>query len=513
MAWTEPTTDLQKRNFSKLAPLRKLFGWLVWALLAIWAIVDLKGFLQLFTNNLSGVGSLSDYQLPITLGILAVLHITLYTTCKTYWFCKLDDKFAETPEEKASAAKTEASLVIPIIVTAIMLFASQRGSHAIFQGMVPVATIETTDATDAAKLAKRTEEKKALDADLATLETLYADRERTSKKPHLDAIARHRRSIANLKWDEKARRSTLLGLIRSEEKAMSDATTKILKQKDTEQQAAMDRYTAAVAMIDSSHKAAVIRIEADNRLEETAEKVGTAEAHWYSWIVSPLLAALFWFTIYQWVKISLQCGIRPRYAFSEFEKSGGPASWVWVAITDAFKRQAFRFSAWLHALLSTGTKELVLMDGQVTFKAPDEAKPSDPTPPQGSGSGPDNIRPIRPAFKLRKSADSGGKSAINNSSANPVITGSPTHYNLTVISDAQKRIMDIIITIRPEFSNYNNPQHRKTTVLKRLAGKFLAIDGIVEKYTPELIGEATMNAIEHERNKYLALPGVKEAAA
>lgn len=73
--------------------------------------------------------------------------------------------------------------------------------------------------------------------------------------------------------------------------------------------------------------------------------------------------------------------------------------------------------------------------------------------------------------------------------------------------------MDIIITVRPEFSNYNNPNHRKATVLSRLERKFQNIDAIIEKHTAKMIGEPTIKAVEAERIKYLALTREKEVAA
>lgn len=73
--------------------------------------------------------------------------------------------------------------------------------------------------------------------------------------------------------------------------------------------------------------------------------------------------------------------------------------------------------------------------------------------------------------------------------------------------------MDVIITIRPEFSNYNNPNHRKATVIARLERKFQKIDAIIEKHTAKMIGEPTIQAVEAERTKYLALPREKEAVA
>lgn len=74
--------------------------------------------------------------------------------------------------------------------------------------------------------------------------------------------------------------------------------------------------------------------------------------------------------------------------------------------------------------------------------------------------------------------------------------------------------MDIIINIRPEFSNYNNPNHRKETVLSRLAKKFGDIDRIIFEHTAERIGKPTIEAVDRERAKYTAiLENKKEAAA
>jgi len=507
MSWTEPTTPRQKAYFSKHAPERKLFGWFLWALLGIWAIADFYGFQMLFTEHLP---ALEQFKNIVTVAILLVLHYSLYITAKTYWFATLDDGLAETAEEKAQAAKTDATPWIPITITLLMLFASREGSKALLQSMAPVATITTTTGADTDKAQKLESEKKALDHDLAAIEALYSEQIKAAEKPHRDAIARLTRSRNNTRWDDKARRSTLLTEIRKEEKLRDEAGTVLLAEKAVKQQNTMNRYESAVTLIQGSHTTAVKSIESVNERELEAEAQGKAAANRYSWLISVLLAGLFWGTCYRWVKINLKSGIRPKYEFTEFDKNGGSWALLKLAVGDAFKRQAFRFSVWVHTTLSTGARELPRMDGRVNFVDPDDGQDDDDFngSPILPTDGKDNIRrlngrPVPPS-----------QSALNNSGSDAVITGHYKDYSPTVINSAQKEIMDIIITIRPEFSNFKNPDHKPITVWNRLERKFAKIDEIIARYTPELIGAPTIEAVNHERAKWMALenPNLKKAA-
>lgn len=483
MSWTEPTTKLQLAYFSKHAPERKLFGWFLWALLGIWAIADFYGFQMLFTEHLP---ALEQFKNVVTVAILLVLHYSLYITAKTYWFAALDDGLAETDEEKVQAAKTDATPWIPITITLLMLFASREGSKALLQSMAPVATITATTGADNEKSEKLESEKRALDHDLAAIESLYADQIKAAEKPHRDAITRLTRSRNNTPWNEKARRATLLAEIRKEEKLRDDAGTALLAEKGVKQQNAMGRYEAAVTLIQGSHTTAVKSIESVNKRELVAEEQGKAVANRYSWLISVLLAALFWGTCYRWVKINLKSGIRPNYTFTEFDKNGGSWALLKLAVQDAFKRQSFRFSVWLHATLSRGARELPKMDGRINFVDPDENETGDdfdgsPTLPTGSDE--DNIRQM---YVQRRHESPKSKDTAVTSDR---VTG--TDAVITVVYDKSKaRLQKLLQLIQAYHGNWGKDDGGKTsTITEKLAKHWAEAHAIVESTPAEVLGE------------------------
>ncbi len=475
MTWSEPTTDRQKVYFSKHAPERKLFSWFLWALLGIWAIADFYGFQMLFTEHLP---ALDRFKNIVTVAILLVLHYSLYITAKTYWFATLDDGLAETAEEKAQAAKTDATPWIPLTITLLMLFASREGSKALLQSMAPVATIATTTGADTDKALKLESEKKALDHDIAAIEALYSEQIKAAEKPHRDAITRLTRSRNNTPWNDKARRSTLLTQIRKEEKLRDEAGTALLAEKGVKQQNTMDRYEAAVTLIQGSHTTAVKSIESANALGLKAEADGKAAANRYSWLISVLLAALFWGTCYRWVKINLQSGIRPDYKFTEFDKNGGSWALLKIAVSDAAKRQAYRLSVWLHATLSTGARELPKMDGRVSFTDPDDF---DHTPTLPDDDDRDNIRHLNGHHHHH--INGSDKKALENKA---VITGStPVITNTEVIhTDRKARLAQLLNLILSYHSKWNNPQGGANATISTWLAKLWGEAHEIVKDTP-----------------------------
>lgn len=478
MSWTEPTTQKQKDYFSKHAPERKLFGWFLWALLGIWAIADYCGFQMLFTEHLP---ALERFKSIVTVAILLILHYSLFITTKTYWFATLDDKLAETEAEKAEAAKTDATPWIALAITLLMLFASREGSKAILSSMAPVATIATTSGADTDKSKKLESEKKMVDGDLAAIEALYSDRIKAAEKPHRDAIARYRRSLDNTPWNNKAKRATLLNQIKKEEKLRDEAGISLLAEKGVKQQNTMDRYESSVTLITTSHNSEVRSIESANALELQAEAQGKAAANRYSWLISVLLAGLFWGTCYRWAKINLKSGIRPKYTFTEFDKNGGSWALLKLAVGDAIKRQMFRFAGWLHRFLSKGTRELTVMDGRVNFVDPDDGQDDDdfngsPTLPDGDHD--DNVRRLYARRHDRKNATN----AVVITAETPVIT--------TVHSDRKARLAELLQLIQAYHGKWRNPQGgTNSNIINWLVKLWQETDAIVCDTPAEVLGE------------------------
>jgi hypothetical protein len=497
MGWSEPTTSEQIRYFNKHAAERKLFGWFLWAILAIWAIADFYGFKMLFTESLPP--ALEWLKIPATIAILIALHLSLYTTATTFFFDKLD-----------SNEKTDSTIWIPLAITVLMLFASREGSKAILQSMAPKASIATTTTVDQDKSAKLTAEKQNLDGDLAALDALYTDRVKSAAQPHKDAIARHRRSLNALKWDEKARRSTLLSNIRKEEEAMSAATARLLAEKSEKQELTMKRYEDAVALVTGSHTSAVQSIESANRLEVEAEETGRMAANRYSWLISILLAGLFWAVSYRWVAINVQSGIIPEYEFTEFDKAGGPASWLQTAVADAWRRQMFRFSVWLHATLSSGARDLKKLDGRVAFNDPGDFDHT-PTLPDGSD---DEGHKVKRMYARHDTPAQIGSELQHI----PVTVTNETLVITKEYTDAKAELARLLQRIQIYHSKWKSDVGATATIINNLIEDWAAATRIVTSTPDEVLGEQVerfhrVADLEYEMLKTPRAKDVKKEAA
>lgn len=374
MHWTEPTTNEERRYFSKHANERKLFAWFMAALLLLWGVADFYGFRLLLTNAFSTIAALSALTVPVTLFALVALHYGLYTTATTYFYDKMDQD-----------ERTDSTIIIPLLITALMLFASREGSHAILSSMAHVAELENTESADRYQREMYQEATSQWEKGKKMIEATYADRIAAARKPHQDKISRLEKSLWATAADNKARRSLLRSQIRAEEEKRDLATAALSQEKADKLAALLQQHDAQRAGIESQHGATVATIQEKNKLEREKELAATTAAKRYSWIISALLALLFWLTAYRYVRINVMSGIVPVYTFTELDQRGGVFTWFKTAILDAFRRQAYRLAVLLHRLLSRGTSNLRSFDGRIMFQEDDYHDPKQPPTPPNNG--------------------------------------------------------------------------------------------------------------------------------
>lgn len=485
--WTEPTTDEQKRYFAKKGRLlnkyRSAIKWhsVLWLLFAFFGI-------RLGIAHLTEAMSLPTW-LPGLLAFLLVVYVHDLLNESTENFCF--DKLDNDPE-------TNSSFWVPAMLILIVFFAERWGMQYLGEAYGYKAKAESVEPhTNTYTL------------QLAT----YRNVDHSAKSAALP----YRSIINDLKRREIAQKKKFTTLISKEQKRLDDAVAKVEQNRTKALSDAKADFEADKREAKGLKEVGITTVTAYNSKEMAKQSSSEAVTLWGSWIIAIGFVLVYVGLNWRMASMGSKAGVRPIHSVTPLDKYGGIGGWFLVTFKDIFRRQAVTMAAFIHRKGTAGTQILSDLDttlafGQSQYNTPSPTPP--PSHPDNGGGG--NIRPLRPPFKLGgKRGANNTKSIASNNAENPVITASNNDYNPTVIGNAQKDIMELIYKIRPEFSNYTNPQHKQTTVLKRFAAKFALIDEIVEKYTPELIGEATMAAIRHQRTKYEALPvpTQKEAAA
>lgn len=89
-----------------------------------------------------------------------------------------------------------------------------------------------------------------------------------------------------------------------------------------------------------------------------------------------------------------------------------------------------------------------------------------------------------------------------------MITGVTDDFNwdkaqpVTVISDAQLQIDDLIKKIRPDISNLRNGNGKWSTIRQRIESRFEEIENITGEHGREKLGAVIIDRVEAARRQY-----------
>jgi hypothetical protein len=356
MLWSEPLTNSQLEYYRKHASERGLYSWFLFVILFTWAIVDFFGFKMLLTDGFETIDSVSVSKLTsiLTSIILIAFHYGLYITTTTFYYDKLDED-----------TNTDSSIIIPVILTVFMLFASREGSKKILTHLGHKAEIKTSVQADTYRADKIKQESDAYAVNVQAVKSNYSDQLLAIEVPAKSEIDQLNRKL----WETPEKnRSPIRKKIREIEKQKQSKVEELMSKQSEELKILLNNFNKHINIINGLYKRELKHIDTFNEGEKKKEETSIKIAKKYSWIVSLILAALFWLIAYRKCRIDVLSGIVPIYEFTELDRRGGIFTWFLTAFLDAFRRQAFRTAVGLHRLLSTGTANVKGFDSSFIYK-------------------------------------------------------------------------------------------------------------------------------------------------
>jgi hypothetical protein len=495
--WTKPTSEAEIAYFSKKGKLLGKYRSAITGLSYLWMLFAFFGIRLGIAHVLEAMSLPGWLPTLLALALVTLIHPFLVEDTETYFFDKLDNDPA-----------TDSPWYIPALFILVVFLADRWGMQYLGERYGYVAKIESRSQYDTELRGDLLDLKQGYEVDVDDVNSLYDQQAKAAALPH-------RAIINDLKRKEKAKNQKYTSLISAEQRKLDEAVAAVEAVRSFSLESLRLKLEADEKAAKTKHSAAIGDLTSTNDREKSKQSASEALTNYGSWVVAIFFVLAFVGLNWRYCQMSIRCGVRPLHVHTPLDKYGGVKGWFISTLKDIWRRQAVRLAGIIHEFGTKGTADLSDLDTSVRFgQSGYNSQPPTPAPTGNNNGG--NIRPLN-GHKPTNNSQPPSQSVANNSAQNPVITGSNTNYSYspTVINSAQKEIMDVIITIRPEFSNFNNPNHKQVTVWNRLERKFAKIDEIIERYTPELIGSPTIFAVEHERAKWLALenPNLKTATA
>lgn len=351
--WTRPETEEQRRYFSKHAPERRVYGWIMSLFQVGHAALAFAAWSTLFTWALAQYVFLLTFVPLLAVGTLLALHILFRTTWETYWYDRLDND-----------PNTDSPIAVPIIIIVALLGCEVYGAGKFLESKVETAQLVDTRPISREAAQEVANLRKEFSADSMRIERTYAAKASAAKAPY-DATIRRLRGQkakadgANARW--------LGHLIAQEEEKKDKAVAAVEAEKVGEMETLGQSLTKSVAVARGRHENVLSSTLSKNEQEQMREQTEKAEASAYSWIVSILLLAIIAILGWRRVRINVKSGIRPLNSYTVLDAHGSAIERIYTALSDAANRRWLQFAVWLHAKLSP-KEALVSFDGTVVTK-------------------------------------------------------------------------------------------------------------------------------------------------
>lgn len=359
--WTQPSTDAQKRYYSKHAAERRVFGWITTVLQGTHGFLAFAAWTAIYLWLFQMVPFLMPLAPFLSGATLLAMHVLFRTTWETFWYDRLD-----------SDPNTDSPVWVPLTIIALLLIAEVQGMQTFLAGQVKPPTERGTEqinqehtTTLSAYETSWEKEKSDIEAIYRTKELAAAGRfdrkirslvEKVSDSPA--ERAEKKRQVASL----RAQRDAVLQPI---QEAKAAALETAYNRHSTFKGQEMQRKTTLVAAIDSSNTAEYMRFNNDMKATNT-----------YSWLISVALLFLIAALSYRSVKINVESGILPLRNYTVLDAHGSLPERIWTALADAINRRGLQLAVWLHRTLSP-REAITTFDGTVV------AKPGEYNTPEG----------------------------------------------------------------------------------------------------------------------------------
>ncbi len=376
--WSTPTTDEQKRYFSKHAPKRRVYGLIQTVLQGLHGFLAFAAWVAVFSWAFSKVPVLLPYAPVLATVLLLVFHVLFRVTWSTYWYDRLDND-----------ERTDSSPFIPLAIIAILIYTESQGARMFLEAQVkPVAERSTTDADNAYTTAIG-EANSTYSNAVKNIEAVYREKQRAAALPYNNRIAQLRRR----KIDSDSERREIYNQIATLERQRDEATAPIAAAKAGELEKALTAKSGKEQRATDRRDKHVADVDTHNAGEQQRYTTDMANAGTLGWIISVILLALIAALGYAQVRINVNSGILPLRNFTVLDAHGSMVERLGTALADATNRRTLQFAVWMHRLLSPN-HELQSFDGTVV------AKPGSYNTPKGAFTAANTPMPPTPSQNL-----------------------------------------------------------------------------------------------------------------
>ena len=310
--WSQPSTEQQQKYYSKHAPKRKVYGWIMTVLQTAHGFLAFAAWMAVYLWVFKALPAFQFLAPILAIGSLFALHVLFRTTWTTFWYDRLDDD-----------PNTDSSIWIPVSIFAILLISEVNGARMFLEGQVkPVATIDASPieqdhATTIASL------QQSYDNDTKEINDLFKQKERAAVAP-IDRQIRIVEQNDQKTGALKSKRAAAIAAIQEEKvKALEAAYNRFEASKIAQTQ----RKESAIASVDNRNAQEVSR--------HLAEMGSTAN---YAWVLSLSLLLLIAALGYARVRINVKSGILPLRNYTILDAHGSIGERLSTAFMDAFNR-------------------------------------------------------------------------------------------------------------------------------------------------------------------------------
>lgn len=360
--WSTPSTEEQRRYFSKHAPKRRVYGLIQTALQALHSFLAFAAWFAVFTWAFEKAPILQPFAPYLAASLLVVFHILFRVTWSTYWYDRLDRD-----------DRTDSSIFIPIAIMAVLLFTESQGAKLFLQGQVKPPKIESTDGIYQQHSQRTADLDRQYRQQCSDIESVFRAQSAAAALPFNNKINLLRRRIIN----SDAERKDVNRQIFSLEQARGNALAPIAAEKAASLKRALEQATARRDEIASQAGEQTKEILNNNFAEKARFGIDMQNAGSVGWIISVVLLGLISALGYARVRINVNSGILPLRNFTVLDAHGSVIERMSTAFGDAFNRQSLRFAVWFHRIMSP-REAITSFDGTVV------AKPGQYNTPKGA---------------------------------------------------------------------------------------------------------------------------------
>jgi len=347
--WTQPSTDGQRRYFSKHSPKRRAYGVIQTMFQGGHAALALAAWATIYYWALERWAFLLPAVPFLALATLTMLHWLLRVTWSTFWYDRLDDD-----------PNTDSSVFLPILIIALLLLTEWKGAQQYMLGQVKPPTIAATTGVDSSYNTTTTHFLQEYQQEVAQITSAFDAKISAAAAPYNATI----RSLQATGARDDAERRYIAQKVRQQEAQRAKATTSAEQGKADALAQALSAYQARKGTEAQRRDAKVLQIDQANHRAVTDHQTEIDSVGGYAWILSIIILGLILGLGYARVRINVKSGILPLRNYTVLDAHGSVPERLHTAISDAANRRSLQLAVFVHRLLSP-RKAITSFDGTV----------------------------------------------------------------------------------------------------------------------------------------------------